>query len=227
MEITQQAAQQEIQAIATEIVELLQKSMPGQEEEAAAPQHDEIAANAGADADQEAHQEGEEEVEDMASHLASMSDDELAELMGMLSQEMEAREAQGDDHMAESDDGQESMEMSRMAKSMSDMAQAIGTLTKTVSDLKAAPVKTTVVTKPVAMNTKDVQVLHKSEKPAERLSKSQTNDFIMAQARKSNAVLSGKEIQKYITDLNYIPEGSTELVQFQDMLKGKGLELPK
>jgi hypothetical protein len=181
-------------------------------------------------------QEGQQDQEDPAAMLAEqakdLSDEELGHMIEALMQEKESRsaaaqapaEGQQPPMAPPADPAMKSMkeDFAALTKSLATMADAIGSLSKEVVTLKTAPkVASKVVTKPIASNKQNIQVLEKSAPVKQRLTKSETIAFLETEQRKGNKNVNAG----LFADI--IKADTQVLNQIQDSLAVQGIELPK
>lgn len=220
--------------------------------ETAEPPMDEAAAAEQAAPEMEAGAEqaqGEDQWEaEMAQHAQEMSDEELDKLLEMLMAEKEARSASQEGEMApegaeageqaapemeapaeeepQFEEAEKSMkeDFLKLSKSLDMVLEKIGGLSAKVEKIESvAPAKKT-VSKPAASN-RQVQVLEKSNKPAEsvaRLTKSESIEFLLGEMKKGNQLVDSR----VITDFSYA-QSQDEVNELQKSMAKRGLEFPK
>lgn len=167
---------------------------------------------------------------DLASEAKGLSDEELDGLLQVLMAEKESRKApeqanapmEAPGAAPEMPPAEKSMkeDFAKMTKSFT---EALESINKKVDALaaKPAPVAPKVTAKAPAMNSQDVQVLHKSTPVAKRLSKSETESFLMSELRKGNKSVNS-EVMHSIT----VTKSDDELHAAQDSLKKSGIIFP-
>ena len=183
-------------------------------------------------------QEGGDDSAEMAAHASELSDEELQSMLEVLMAEVEKRHAgaQG----AEGPDGQapapqqaqapapEPMaasmkkEFASLAKSVADIAEAVKSLGGEVGTLKksaATQRQSTVTTKPAA--TRNVQVLQKSAAVKEKLSKSDTMDFLLSEQRNGN-----KRVNSDMMATVNACQSESDLSAVQKDIEKLGIKLP-
>lgn len=188
--------------------------------------------------EQEGQPEGDGMAEELKAHAKEMSDEELEMLLQILMTEHESRSAPSQEGEApapeaapapEMPEGAEKSmkeDMSKLSKSMETVVSAMEKIAKEVENLKTK--KPVASAKPAATN-RPVQVLEKSDKPTaskkpegQRLTKSQTHDFLQNEIRKGNkSVDSGMAIDALYKSTD------EELYAYQDELVAKGISLPR
>ena len=226
-----------------DIQELLKKSMPLQKDDEQFPeqqpemgedqgmpqeqpemseqfpeQQPEMGEDQGMSEDQGMPEQGQDEVSEIGQMASELSDEDLSGLIEMLSQELQSRQQP-----------QEQAPMESPAPEM-DKSAEIGMLQKSVKAMQAEinSLKAAKVNKPVAnraASTQRVAVVEKSTKEApkpQRLTKSETEDFLMGRIRSKDPNVSSKQL----IDLQYV-RSDEALEAFQDSLVSKGIELPK
>ena len=168
--------------------------------------------------DQGMPEQGQDEVSEIGQMASELSDEDLSGLIEMLSQELQSRQQP-----------QEQAPMESPAPEM-DKSAEIGMLQKSVKAMQAEinSLKAAKVNKPVAnraASTQRVAVLEKSTKEApkpQRLTKSETEDFLMGRIRSKDPNVSRKQL----IDLHYV-RSDEALEAYQDSLVSKGIEVPK
>ena len=206
-----------------------------------AAEHDE-AAEPPAEAMQD---EGEKE---MSAHAASLTDEELEMMLSVLMSEHEKRHASEapaeegaaapapeaaapeaapamgkSSDLAKDEEGLEKgikKEFSKLNKSFQEATDTINGLKKDIEELKRAP-KTKTVSKAAAANREGITVLEKSQKPIERLTKSATADYLLAQQRLGNKAVGSEIIARVMATRN-----DEELFQTQDEIVRSGVKFP-
>jgi tripartite-type tricarboxylate transporter receptor subunit TctC len=99
-------------------------------------------------------------------------------------------------------------------------AAQIDKLTKELEDAKKRNV--TIANKPAATGMEDVEVLEKSRKAPQRLSKSETMSYLHSLQRQGDRRIEVRDI----TNLNLV-KTDAELATYQDSLKKRGIQLPE
>jgi len=184
------------------------------------------------DADQDVvHEATEGDTDEMMQEIASLSDEQLQELLEALSQEAAKRSsagapAGGEPPMAPpAAPGAEEMERSiksefaNLKKSLSDLQGEISKLRKENDELK----KSRRVTAKPAL-TRTVEAMQKSGKASTvgaRLSKSETQEYLLGQIRNKNRAVTSADVASVTACRT-----EDELHQVQDDLKVRGIALP-
>lgn len=176
---------------------------------------------------------GEDEDEmGMEEYLSQMSEEELQGLLAACQQEIEARAGAG---AAEGEgEGEEMGDQGSLQKSVSSLKKTIQQLNAKVEKLEknnsssakhavAAAKKKHSSSRVAASNNLEVLEKSKQQQPVERLSKSETLEFLQGQIRKDPNVNS-----TLVWQCNKIPDGDSKtLKKFQDSLNKKGIKLPQ
>lgn len=179
--------------------------------------------------DGEMGEEAPEEEDGIEQHLAGMADEDLQHVYEMVVAELDARAASQDDanQAQEGEDLQKmnNAQMEGMYKSIQTIASSVESLGKKIDSIESKAVvtpapakKRKISVKPVV--TSNIQVLEKSEKAAKRLTKSETNDFLVAELRAKNPAVTSKMVAAVSAARN-----DEELHILQDTLKKDGIKL--
>ena len=186
------------------------------------------------------YEEGGDDMGEMQEHMSQMSDEELGEMIQMLSQEQETRSAaqqEGPEAGFEEEGGMPPQEPEmekgykddylKLTKSLSGISGAIekinatvGKLAKDVTTIKKGRKR---VTSKAAVSQR-IEALSKSDpapKAVERLTKSETSDFLVSEVRRGSDVVNTRTI----IDLGYV-ENDDQLAQFQNSLTKQGVKFP-
>lgn len=180
---------------------------------------------------EEAPEEEEEEEDGIEQHLAGLADEDLQHVYEMVVAELDARAASQDDanQAQEGEDLQKmnNAQMEGMYKSIQTIASSVESLGKKIDSIESKAVvtpapakKRKISVKPVV--TSNIQVLEKSEKAAKRLTKSETNDFLVAELRAKNPAVTSKMVAAVSAARN-----DEELHILQDTLKKDGIKLTR
>lgn len=197
-----------------------------------------------ADGGGELAEAGAESEEALRAEAAGLDDQQLEMMLGILMDEHDKRNGGGEGGDAgaapaasapppppaapapAADDAMKSMQKSvdDMQKNMDKMAKShkadVERLTKELASAKQRA--STVVTKPAATNTAQVEALTKSQPVKQRLTKSETKDFILGRMRQGDKSVTVSDM----STLNLIKDDAT-LASFQDDLKKRGISLPE
>jgi hypothetical protein len=192
-----------------------------------------------AEASQEAPAEGEGQEQEMSleQHIAAMSDDELHSMLESLMQELEKRhgaaEAQGQDPAQAQPAAQPEMdksdEYSKMQKSIQDLASSVAKIAErldSAENLSKSQKPAGEPKKPVATQSApamgSAEVLTKSATKPQRLTKSETAEFLIGRQRNGDRIISSDDL----LNLNSV-KSEEQLHKFQDSLAKRGVEFPK
>ena len=173
--------------------------------------------------------EGQEEGQDDASQIlelaAQLPDEDLNSLIEMLSQELSSRQ-QGQEQ------GQEQAPVQQPVDEMAQKSQAqIADLQKSlkVAMGEIEALKKSVATKPktivqtaVSSNRSQAVEKNNAQPVSQRLTKSQTESFLLGQIRSGNKSASSRDL----IDLNYV-KSDEELSAFHERLRAAGMNIPK
>lgn len=213
--------------------------------EAAAPAPEAEAPEAAAPEAPEAPEAGDNELSEaagedqaaLAADAAALSDEQLEMMLTVLMDEHDKRSAskapaaeapaapaapapmEADKSMADMHKALEGMKQEVEGMKKSYTAQ-IDKLTKELEDSKKRNV--TIANKPSATGMDHVEVLEKSRKAPQRLSKSETVEFLIGLQRQGDKRVEVRDI----TTLNLIKTES-DLASYQDKLKKRGIQLPE
>ena len=173
--------------------------------------------------------EGQEEGQDDASQIlelaAQLPDEDLNSLIEMLSQELSSRQ-QGQEQGQEQAPVQQPVdEMAQ--KSQAQIADLQKSLKAAVGEIEA--LKKSVATKPktivqtaVSSNRSQAVEKNNAQPASQRLTKSQTESFLLGQIRSGNKSASSRDL----IDLNYV-KSDEELSAFHERLRAAGMNIPK
>lgn len=194
-------------------------------------------ADQGQDADQEMSSEDEMSLE---QHAEAMSDEELHEMIEVLMKELEKRhgsEAGQETAPQMSPDSaapemEKSSEMkeeyNKMHKSIQDLASVVEKMAARIESFEAMgksqkqdKAQVVVVNQGApAMNS--AEVMTKSQPKAQRLSKSETAEFLLGRLRNGDRNVSSDDVAHLST-----LRSEADVHKFQDQLVKRGIELPK
>lgn len=178
----------------------------------------------GAEGADQMGEDGGAESDALEQHLQSMPDDELQMLIEAAMAENQKRQAnqqppegQTPPPPAATEPAEKAMKEDylKLTKSLETITNAIESLAKDVAGLKS--LKKSVTSAPLATNSQTVSGKRTSEKPVQRLSKSETIDVLMSKVGKDKNVNSD-----LIATVNACRDEET-LANIQDTLKNKGI----
>lgn len=172
------------------------------------------------DPESDAAHQADEGAENLEEEVKGLSDEELQNLMEIVSNELSARQSQPAEGGVPPPPpaGGDDLAMSLKSEFKS-LAKSVATLANEVASLKSA--KPRVANKPAATNVTPMQKSN-TPKTVTRLSKSETQDYLLGQMRAKNKNVSSADVAA-VTSC----KSEADLAKVQDSLKIKGISLPE